>query len=255
MKRLLPSLMAFALGATQFWHAVATAADTNPLETVAARIPGAKPSDLRATPIPGIYEFRRGAELAYVTADGRYAFAGDLYQLADNTNLSEVRRRELRRAMVGAVPESGMIVFAPRDPKDARYTVTVFTDMDCSYCRTLHKQIDEYNRLGIRVRYVAFPRSGPATPSWTRAEQVWCAADRNAMLTRAKQSEMYATLPGKTCSPNPVAEHYALGKAIALTGTPGIVTEAGELLPGYLPPKDLLAELKSQDARPAEAAR
>jgi thiol:disulfide interchange protein DsbC len=251
MKHLLPSLLAVALLASPAGHEVAAAADAAALEAIAAKIPGAKPSDLRTTPIAGIYEYKRGAELAYVTADGRYAFAGDLYQLADNTNLSDVRRRELRHAMVSAVPESGMVVFAPRDPKDVKYTVTVFTDMDCSYCRALHKQIDEYNRLGIRVRYVAYPRTGPATVSWTRAEQVWCAADRNAMLTRAKQSEMYSTLPGKTCSPNPVAEHYALGKAIGLTGTPGIVTETGELLPGYLPPKDLLDELKLETAQVA----
>lgn len=225
------------------------------LDSIAAKIPGAKSGDLRATPVAGIYEYRRGSEIAYVTADGRFAFAGDLYQLSDNTNLSDVRRRELRKAMLGNVAESGMVVFAPRDPKDVKYTVTVFTDMDCSYCRALHKQIDEYNRLGIRVRYVAFPRSGPNTPSWTRAEQVWCAEDRNAMLTRVKQSEMYSKLDAKVCNPNPVAEHYALGKSMGLQGTPGILTETGELLPGYLPPKDLLAELKSEFAAKAVAAK
>jgi len=249
MKRLLPSLLAISLVSFLAGHGLASAASADPLEAIAAKIPGAKASDLRTTPIPNIYEYRRGAELAYVTSDGRYAFAGDLYQLDDNTNLSDTRRRELRRAMLGALAESSMVVFAPRDPKDIKYTVTVFTDMDCSYCRALHKQIDEYNRLGIRVRYLAFPRSGPNTPSWTRAEMVWCAPDRNAMLTRVKQSEMYSTLPGKPCTPNPVAEHYALGKAIGLTGTPGILTESGDLLPGYVPPKDLLAELKGAAAR------
>lgn len=254
MKHLLPSFLALVLSAGLAHLDVAVAADAAPLEAVAAKIPGARAADLRVTPIAGIYEYRRGAELAYVTADGRYAFAGDLYQLSDNTNLSDTRRRELRRAMVNAVPEAGMVVFAPRDARDVKYTVTVFTDMDCSYCRALHNQVGEYNRLGIRVRYVAYPRSGPATPSWTRAEQVWCASDRNAMLTRVKQSEMYSTVAGKTCNPNPVAEHYALGKAIGLTGTPGIVTETGELLPGYLPPKDLLDELKLETSQ-AVAAR
>ena len=234
--------------------AVAAAADAPSLDAIAAKIPGAHASELRTTPVNGVYEYRRGSEIAYVTADGRYAFAGDLYQLSDNTNLSDVRRRELRKALIGGVTESGMVVFAPRDPKDVKYTVTVFTDMDCSYCRALHKQIDEYNSLGIRVRYVAFPRSGPDTPSWTRAEQVWCAADRNAMLTRVKQSEMYSKLDGKVCNPNPVAEHYALGKAMGLTGTPGILTETGELLPGYMPPKELLAELKNELASNTSAA-
>ncbi len=252
MNRFLPTF-AVGLCAALAQHVNAGAAETVPLEALAAKLPGAKASDLRATPIAGIYEYRRGAELAYVTADGRFAFAGDLYQLSDNTNLSDTRRREVRRAMVVAVPDAGLVVFGPRDPKNVKYTITVFTDMDCGYCRALHKQIDDYNRLGIRVRYAAFPRSGPATPSWTRAEQVWCAADRNAMLTRVKQSEMYSTLQAKVCSPNPVAEQYALGKAIGLTGTPSIVTETGELLPGYLPPQELLDELKLETATVAAA--
>ena len=253
MRRFFPSFLFITICVLLAGPRWLPAAETDPLQAIAAKIPGAKAADLRATPVPGIYEYRHGADLAYVTADGRYAFAGDLYQLTDNTNLSDARRRELRRGLMGTVAESSMVVFAPRDPKDVKYTVTVFTDVDCSYCRALHKQMDEYNRLGIRVRYLAFPRTGPDTPSWKRAEQVWCADDRNAMLTRAKQSEMYSTLPGKVCNPNPVADHYALGKAVGLTGTPGILTERGDLLPGYMPPKDLLAELKSE-AAPATAA-
>src|SRR3954471_13543606 len=87
------------------------------LAAVASHLPGAKPEEIRSTPIPGIYEFRRGAELVYVTADGRYGFAGDLYRLQDHANLSDSRRRELRLALINAVPESSMVVFAPAAPK------------------------------------------------------------------------------------------------------------------------------------------
>ena len=208
------------------------------LAAVAAHLPGASPQDLRTTPIPGIYEYRRGAELVYVTADGRYGFAGDLYRLEDRANLSDVRRRELRLALIGAVPESSMVVFAPAAPK---YTITVFTDVDCTYCRALHKQIAEYNRLGVKVRYLFYPRSGPNTASWAKAEQVWCSTDRRAALTAAKLGE---TLKAAVCKPNPVADQYELGRAIGLEGTPGIVTESGELLPGYAPPDELLRELQ-----------
>ncbi len=208
------------------------------LAAVAARIPGAKPAELRVTPVPGIYEYRRGAEMVYVTEDGRYAFAGDLYQLSDRSNLSDTRRRELRLELLKPMAESGMVVFAPPNPK---YTITVFTDIDCGYCRTLHSQMAEYNRLGIKVRYVAFPRSGPDTESWTKAEQVWCAKDTKAALTRAKKGEK---LDSALCKSNPVAEQYAMGRAMGLAGTPGIITETGELLPGYLPPQSLLQALQ-----------
>ena len=223
--------------------AVPAASSAAELAAVASRLPGAKPEDLRVTPVPGIYEFRRGAELVYVTADGRYGFAGDLYRLGDRANLSDVRRRELRLALIDAVPESSMVVFAPPAPK---YTITVFTDVDCSYCRALHKQIAEYNRLGVKVRYMFFPRSGPNTESWSKAEQVWCSPDRRAALTAAKLGN---PLKGAVCKPNPIADQYALGHSIGLDGTPGIVTEQGELLPGYEPPDDLLKELQ-REAQP-----
>ena len=201
-------------------------------------IPGVKPGDIRATPVAGVFEVRRGADIVYMTQDGQYAFTGDLYQIASRNNLTEAHRRELRRSLIDAIPESQMVVFSPAQPK---YTVTVFTDVDCGYCRELHRQIADYNRLGVRVRYVFFPRTGPNTESWHKAEQVWCSADRKAALTRAKLGQ---ALDAKACANTPVAQEYALGKAIGLEGTPGIVAANGSMLGGYLPPDQLLEELK-----------
>jgi thiol:disulfide interchange protein DsbC len=209
------------------------------LAAVAARIAGAKVSELHATPVPGIYEYRQGTAIAYVTQDGRFAFTGDMYRLKDKANLTDTRRREVRRSLIGALPESSMIIYSPKDPK---FTVTVFTDVDCQYCQALHRQIANYNRLGVRVRYLSFPRTGPNTESWSKAEQVWCSADRRSALTQAKLGQPLATA---VCKSNPVAQHYALGLQLALPGTPGIITEGGDLLPGYLAPSDLLEALKA----------
>jgi len=216
----------------------AVPAKADPRVDVAAHIPGARPEELRPTAVPGIFELTRGAEVVYVTADGKYAFTGDLVELASNTNLTEQHRRELRAKALDAFPESEMLVFGP---KDSKYTVTVFTDVDCPYCRKLHSQIGIYNRLGIRVRYLLYPRTGPNTESWTKAEQVWCSSDRNAALTRAKLGEPLQTKP---CANNPVARSYALGQDFALEGTPAIIMPNGELLPGYLPPELLAQHLK-----------
>jgi thiol:disulfide interchange protein DsbC len=210
----------------------------DPRAEIAARIPGARVDELRATVVPGLWELTRGAEIVYVTADGKYAFTGDLYDLASNHNLTEQHRRELRVKAMSAFPESDMVVFGP---KELKYTVTVFTDVDCPYCRKLHSQIGEYNRLGIRVRYLLYPRTGPNSVSWTKAEQVWCSTDRNAALTRAKLGEALQTKP---CANNPVARSYALGQDFALEGTPAIVTADGEMLPGYVPPDVLAKHLK-----------
>ena len=218
------------------------AAKADPRLEIASKIPGTRPDDLRPSPIQGVYELTRGADIAYVSSDGKYAISGDLYDLAANDNLTEQHRRETRAKLIGAVPESDMLIFGPKDPK---YTVTVFTDVDCAYCRRLHSQIAEYNRLGIRVRYLFYPRSGPNTESWTKAEEVWCSDNRNDALTRAKLGE---ELKAKPCANNPVARHYALGRDFDIRGTPAILMPDGEMLPGYLPPMMLAQHLKEGPA-------
>ena len=222
--------------------APAEQASVDPRVEVASRIPGAKVEQLKATPIPGMFEYTRGTEIAYVTADGKYAISGDLFDLAKNDNLTEQHRRELRSKLIAAVPEDQMLIFGPKDPK---YTITVFTDVDCAYCRKLHSQIAEYNRLGVRVRYLMYPRTGPNTSSWTKAEQVWCSPDRNDALTRAKLGQ---DLKAKPCADNPVARTYQLGQDFSLQGTPAIILADGDLLPGYVPPDVLVKQLK--DAHP-----
>jgi len=230
---------AWPLFAAQSSSAPAAVSETpDPRAQIVSKIPGTRIEDVRPSPIEGLYELTRGADFAYVTADGHYAISGDLIDLAKNDNLTEQRRRDLREKLINAIPESQMLVFGPSNPK---YTVTVFTDVDCAYCRQLHSQITEYNRLGIRVRYLFYPRTGPDTESWTKAEEVWCSKDRNEALTQAKRG---VALTARPCAANPVARHYALGKEFELQGTPAIVMPDGELMPGYLPPVALVQHLK-----------
>ena len=200
---------------------------------------GSKVEDLRPSPIPGIFEFSQGADVSYLTADGKFFLDGNLYDMATRENLTEDLRTKARVALINAVPESQMLIFSPKNPV---YTITVFTDVDCGYCRKLHSEMAELNRLGVRVRYLFYPRTGPNTDSWRKAEAVWCAADRNDALTRAKAGAPVDT--SKTCGPNPVAREYALGQSIGVRGTPAIVTESGDYISGYLPPHDLVEQIK-----------
>lgn len=207
---------------------------------IARKLEGLKVEDVRISPVTGVYEITRGSDVSYVSSDGRYAIVGDMIDLDSDANLSENRRRTIRQRLIETVPESEMIVFSPKDPK---YTVTVFTDIDCGYCRKLHSQIAEYNRLGIRVRYLFFPRSGPDTDSWHKAEEVWCAPNRNDALTKAKKGE---AIESKDCGANNiVARDYELGHKLAVDGTPAIFLSTGEMLPGYAPPGQLAKYLKT----------
>jgi thiol:disulfide interchange protein DsbC len=200
---------------------------------------GSKLEDLRLSPIPGIYEFMQGVDISYLTADGKFFLDGNLYDMGTRENLTEVLRARARLAMISAVPESEMVIFGPKSPQ---YTITVFTDVDCAYCRKLHSEMAELNRLGIRVRYMFFPRTGPNTESWKKAEVVWCSANRNEALTRAKAGAQLDMT--KVCEGTPVAREYALGQSIGVHGTPAIVTENGNYIAGYMPPHELVQEIK-----------
>jgi thiol:disulfide interchange protein DsbC len=214
------------------------ASETDALRKELARtFPDIRADQIGPSPIPGLFELRVGPQVAYVSADGRFLVRGDIIEVSSNDNLTELRRGAARLEALDDVGESQMVIFTP---KQVKHTVTVFTDVDCGYCRKLHREIDQYMARGIRVRYFFFPRSGPNTEGWTRAEQVWCSPDRNDALTRSKRGEVLTT---KACSPTPVQEHYALGLQFGLQGTPAIITDTGELLPGYVPVGELLGYL------------
>jgi thiol:disulfide interchange protein DsbC len=233
--------LALVLGAAGFAARV-MAADpaVDPRVALLKRLPtGAKVEDLRPSPIPGVYEFVQGADVNYLTADGKYFLDGNLYDMDSHANLTEDLRTKARLVMINAVPESQMLIFGPKNPQ---YTITVFTDVDCAYCRKLHSDMAELNKMGVRVRYMFYPRTGPNTESWKKAEVVWCSADRNEALTCAKAG---ATLDlTKTCPATPVAREYALGQSIGVHGTPAIVTENGDYISGYMPPHELIQEIK-----------
>jgi thiol:disulfide interchange protein DsbC len=221
-------------------RAVAADAHTDPRAGLLKLLPaGSKLEDLKPSPIPGIYQFVQGADVSYLTADGKYFLDGNLYDMATRANLTEAIRSQARLAMINAVPESQMLIFSPKNPL---YTITVFTDVDCQYCRKLHSEIAEINKLGVRVRYMFFPRTGPNTESWRKAEVVWCSADRNEALTRAKAGAELDM--NKTCGPTPVAREYQLGQSLGVRGTPAIVTDGGDFIEGYMPPRELLEAIK-----------
>jgi thiol:disulfide interchange protein DsbC len=212
----------------------------DPRAAIVKKIDGLKLEDVRMTPVNGVYEITRDADISYSSSDGRYVIVGgDMIDLDADANLTETRRRAIRNGILDSVPASEMLVFAPKNPK---YTITVFTDIDCGYCRRLHSQIAEYNKLGIGVRYLFYPRSGPDSESWHKAEAVWCAKDRNDALTRAKNGE---TIKSPKCPTGVVSRDWELGHKFALSGTPAIVLPSGEMLEGYAPPAQLAKYLRT----------
>jgi thiol:disulfide interchange protein DsbC len=204
---------------------------------LASKLPGAKPEDVRPTPITGVYQISLGSSTGYITADGKYMLAGDLYEIDSKTNLTEEYHTTVRVMELARIQDADTIVFAPTGL--VKHTITVFTDVDCGYCRKLHSEIAELNKLGVRVRYAAYPRSGPGTDSWFKMESVWCAKDRREALTHAKLGETPHTAKCST----PVANQYQAGGRMGVNGTPAIMTSDGDYIASYMPPAQMLAKL------------
>lgn len=235
-----------AVAAATLLYAAAQAADDDAaLEAVrvkmSAMFESIDPESVTLSPIDGWYTIRQGSIIAYVSDDGRYLLQGDLIDLETQQNLTENSRNDSRRDLIAALGDDKAILFSPSEVK---HSVTVFTDIDCTYCRKLHSQIDEYLAQGIQVRYVLYPRNGPASKSWSTSEDVWCARDRGKALTAAKLDRAFET---SKCDASVVSDHYALGRDIGLSGTPAIVLQDGTLIGGYLPPAQLSMRLQQND--------
>ena len=225
-----------------FWQPAI--AEDPPAAVVAAVekiVPGIPPDRIEPAALAGLYEVSFGPSVFYVSADGRFVIQGDLVELDSRKNYTRERRREQRRDSMAGANVNERVVFGP---DDAKYTVDVFTDIDCPYCVRLHNQMAEYNRLGIRIRYLAFPRAGIPSRSYDKWVSVWCADDQQIAMSKAKGG---MHVPERTCD-NPVERQFALGRAVGVRGTPSLIFEDGHLVPGYVPPEELLKMLEENEA-------
>ncbi|WP_157981002.1 bifunctional protein-disulfide isomerase/oxidoreductase DsbC [Idiomarina tyrosinivorans] len=198
-------------------------------------------SKVEKTPIEGIYAAVTNQGLLYVSADGNYLFAGNLFDIRSNApvNLTDQGMAELRQQQLKNV-EDQMVVYKADNEK---YHVTIFTDPTCPYCKKLHKAMPEYLAEGITVRYLAFPRGGMRTKGAYQLRQIWCSDDPRQTFNAIEQHE---NVDVDVDCDAPVAEHYQLGQVIGVTGTPAIILPNGQMIPGYQTAAQLADLLKQQ---------
>ncbi|WP_406233084.1 DsbC family protein [Isoptericola jiangsuensis] len=209
---------------------------------LATLIPGSKVDYIGSAPFPGFREVLVSGQLLYVSDDGRYLFQSQPYDIQAKGPANSEGLLGYRRDLLAKANHGDRIVFAA---PNAKYTISVFTDIECGYCRKLHQDIAELNRNGISVEYLAFPRMGLGSKDYVDMISVWCAADRRQALTNAKRG---GSVPAKNCT-NPVAMQYALGQQLGVNGTPAIFAPDGTQLGGYLPPAQLRAALEKLSAK------
>lgn len=216
-------------------------------ELISAKLENILPADaviesIEPSVFDGIYKVYYGdLQPIYVSQDGNFFIYGDMYQINSNRiiNITNEETKSRRVDLLNSIPSNELIIFKSKNEISA---ITVFTDVDCGYCRKLHSQISEYNKVGITVKYAAFPRSGIGTQTFTRMVGAWCADEPKKVITDLKNDKK---LNLDFCDDQPIAKHYVIGQKLGISGTPAIITPDGELIPGYVSPEELLSRLKA----------
>lgn len=243
MKTLLGSILATALlAATGSAGAVDAEVAKTITSAIQSLVPAAQIDSIDESPVPGLYLVVASGQVVYVSADGKYLLQGSMFDLTSRRDLTSARMDGVRHDAVARLSPDQQIRFAPENPK---YHVTVFTDIDCGYCRKLHGEMEELNKAGIAVDYLFYPRSGIGTPSFDKAVSVWCADDQQAAMTAAKAGRD----PAPAVCDNPVASDYQLGQRLGVTGTPTVIADDGSVIGGYLAPAQMLQNLQAVEAR------
>lgn len=204
-------------------------------KALAKTMPAVEITNVSKSPLEGLYQVVSGSQVVYMTKDARYMIDGDFVDLSNKRNFTEEAKSGIRLDKINALGEDNMLIYTPEKVK---HTVTVVTDIDCPYCRRLHDEMDEYMELGVRVRYIFMPLKGKK--DFNTTVSVWCSEDKNLSLDIAKAG---GTIESKTCD-NPITDHMALSRNLGVRGTPAIIMEDGSLLPGYVPIKKLIVELR-----------
>ena len=183
----------------------------------------------------------KGIEPLFISKDGKYLISGDIYEITEQglVNRSEARRNYIRKVTISELDESEFIIFKPNK---VEHSIFVFTDVDCGYCRQFHREINDYLDLGIQVNYLAFPRAGIDSESYKKVVSAWCSSEPNQAITELK---LGYEIKENVCLNNPVEKHFDLGNSLGVTGTPSIITSEGRIIPGYIPPEDLIGLLNS----------
>ena len=214
----------------------------NPLtRLLRQRIGNAKIGEVEETSVKEVWQVQIGNRYVYLLDDGKYALMGDLVNLENGRNLTELSRRATIVETIAEFPDEDLVIFAARG--ESKATLNIFTDTSCPYCQKLHSEIDKLQEAGITVRYLPFARGGKSGPGYETLKSVWCAEDRNQAMTDAKNNRFDGLPPGDCAQADMIDRGYRAGNQVGIRGTPALIKSNGEKIEGYVPYRELIPQL------------
>ena len=114
----------------------------------------------------------------------------------------------------------------------------VFSDPDCPYCKRLEPELAKLDNVSIHI--FLLPVLGP--DSLEKSRNAWCAKDRTRVYLDWMLNN--APIPKASCDTAAIDRNIALGRQLAIRGTPALVFANGQRVPGYIPAERIEAMLK-----------
>jgi len=202
-------------------------------EKLTKTFPELKGIKLEESESVGVYQFWSGGKLIHVYLNGKHLMMGELYDVDRSISLAQEARGLKIQQLLAALNKEKMIIYAAE--KQQR-EITIFTDVDCHFCRKLHKEISKLTNAGVTVRYLAFPVFSQDIPKHI---SVWCSNEPKVAMTLAKNGQ---SIDRNVCKSN-VQTTLKLGLDLGFEGTPQIVYDNGEVIGNYISAEQIIEDL------------
>lgn len=196
-------------------------------KAISGKFPEAQISSISKTPYSGLYEVVIDGELIYSSADGKYLVMGNIIELSTRRNLTAARMAKLSEVKWNTLPLDKAI---KEVRGDGSRKLAVFSDADCPFCKKLEPELEKLSNVTIYT--FLYPIEGLHPQAVPTSKQIWCEKDR---LKAWKAYMLKGERPKASgdCA-NPVNEVIALGNKLRVTGTPTLIFENGQRVPGYV---------------------
>ena len=177
-----------------------------------------------------------GSKSYFATHDGRYIFSGPIFDTKDRVDIVSAKENRHRSAFLNSQPNDLFVVYAS-DMQNSQELI-VFTAIDCPYCRKFHNYMDEFNELGITIKYVMMPRGAVGSKAYKKTLSALCSNNAEKAITLAMQNR---ELVDVSCPSNRLESHIMLAKELSINSTPTIVLPNGALKLGLINPKQVVS--------------
>ena len=150
---------------------------------------------------------------------------------ASDLSDEEKMRAEIKTVHNDLLKNEMMVIYPSKG--EVKNVVTVFTDITCPYCQKFHPQIEALNEAGVTVRYMPYPRGGLDSKAAADMAGAFCAGEPTKAFDKAfRLGGVYPEPAEVDCSPL-FRFGYDIGQIIGIPGTPMIMTDKGDFIPGF----------------------